>query len=222
MLPMDGGEMVQLTRHPTPDWDPSWSPDGSEFVFYAYRSGNRDLWNMPIEGGPAKQLTRHESADAFPVWSPRENQIVFNSRRSGRPEIWLLNMDDGELSTIAQGTFSAWSRDGAWVIVGTADGRLMRVRREGGEPEPLTAGPGHPRVVWSRDDKMMFFGGTRERAGNIWALSMERGTEEPVTNLAGRRGSLGINSLATDGDYLYFSWRESLGDIWVMDVTAQN
>ena len=222
MLPMDGGEMVQLTHHPTPDWAPSWSPDGSEFVFYAYRSGNRDLWTMPIEGGPARQLTLHEAADSMPAWSPRGNQIAFGSSRSGSGELWLLSMDDGELSTIAQGGFSAWSRDGAWVIVGSADGRLMRVPREGGEPEPLNAGPGRARVVWSRDDKTMFFTGTRERRGNIWALSMEHGTERPVTKLSGRRGSLGALSLATDGDYLYFTWDETLGDIWVMDVAAQH
>ena len=27
-LPTLGGEMQPLTDHPTPDWDPSWSPDG--------------------------------------------------------------------------------------------------------------------------------------------------------------------------------------------------
>jgi hypothetical protein len=25
-------------------------------------------------------------------------------------------------------------------------------------------------------------------------------------------------SLATDGEYLYFTWEEDFGDIWVMDV----
>jgi len=32
------------------------------------------------------------------------------------------------------------------------------------------------------------------------------------------RGNLGCMSLATDGKYLYFTWEEDFGDIWVMDV----
>jgi hypothetical protein len=47
---------------------------------------------------------------------------------------------------------------------------------------------------------------------------MEDGREYPVTDLTGRRGNMNIFSLAADGEYLYFSWGEELGDIWVMDV----
>jgi hypothetical protein len=43
----------------------------------------------------------------------------------------------------------------------------------------------------------------------------------PLTDLAGRRGTLGSQQLpATDGAFLYFTWRDDLGDIWVMDVAA--
>lgn len=42
--------------------------------------------------------------------------------------------------------------------------------------------------------------------------------ERPVTDFRGERGSLGFFGLATDGKYLYFTWQEDTGDIWVMDV----
>lgn len=42
--------------------------------------------------------------------------------------------------------------------------------------------------------------------------------ERPVTNLTGRRGSLGLQALASDGKYLYFTWRDDVGDIWTMDL----
>jgi len=54
-----------------------------------------------------------------------------------------------------------------------------------------------------------------------WAISLEDGREYPVADLAGRHGSLGWFSLATDGDYLYYIWEEDLGDIWVMDVVTE-
>jgi hypothetical protein len=49
---------------------------------------------------------------------------------------------------------------------------------------------------------------------------MEDGREYPVTDLTGRLGDQG-HSIATDGEYLYFTWEEVLGDIWVMDVVRE-
>ncbi len=46
------------------------------------------------------------------------------------------------------------------------------------------------------------------------------GEERQVTALVGkRRGHIGTEAFATDGRYLYFTWEDDLGDIWVMDVT---
>ena len=49
-------------------------------------------------------------------------------------------------------------------------------------------------------------------------MSADGANERPMTDLAGKRGALGGWGLATDGDYLYFTLHENLGDIWVMDV----
>ncbi len=83
-----------------------------------------------------------------------------------------------------------------------------RTRRRRGDP------------VWSRDGRQLFFIGGQERAGNLWAVSLADRQERPVTALTGRLGHLMGNALATDGQRLFFSWEESLGDIWVMDVTG--
>ena len=42
--------------------------------------------------------------------------------------------------------------------------------------------------------------------------------ERRLTDLAGRRGSMGFQTPSTDGKYIYFTWRDDLGDIWVIDV----
>jgi hypothetical protein len=42
-----------------------------------------------------------------------------------------------------------------------------------------------------------------------------------VTDLAGRPGKLGPYALATDGAFLYFTWRLDESDIWVMDVVPE-
>jgi hypothetical protein len=44
-------------------------------------------------------------------------------------------------------------------------------------------------------------------------------TVSRLTKLEGRRGNIG-GDFATDGRYLYFTWREDDGNIWVMDVVT--
>ena len=69
---------------------------------------------------------------------------------------------------------------------------------------------------WSADGKTLYFTVPHE---NLWSVSLENGAEKPLTDLTGRRGGLGM-TIATDGKFLYFSWEEDLGDIWVMDVVT--
>ncbi len=227
ILPSEGGEMTQLTTDPTEDWLPNWSPDGKEIAFYAYRSGNRDIWVMPAAGGPARQLTFHPAEDIAPTWSPDGREIAFSSRRSGNRDIWIIGVEGGEPRQVtkhpAGESFSAWSPDGRWLVFNsqrTGVSSFWRVLSTGGEPEPLSEGPG---VVgrFSPDGKVLYFTGWgTERDRNLWALSMEDGSEYPVTDLVGRSGRVGW-ALATDGTYIYFTWWEDLGDIWVMDVVNE-
>jgi len=51
-------------------------------------------------------------------------------------------------------------------------------------------------------------------------LTVEDGTSRAISDHSGRRGVLERDALASDEDYLYFSWAENLGDIWVMDVVT--
>ena len=57
-----------------------------------------------------------------------------------------------------------------------------------------------------------------ERYGNLWTVPIDGGAERPITDFSGRRGSLGSEALASDGEYLNFAWEETVGDNLVMDV----
>jgi Tol biopolymer transport system component/serine/threonine protein kinase len=222
LLSVEGGQMTQLTTGPTPDWCPRWSPDGSEIVFYSYRTGNRDIWVMPARGGPARQLTSHPAQDLQPSWSPDGQEIAFHSRRTGDEALWIVEAKGGEPRplTAASDDFE-WSRDGHWLVVQRENG-LYRVAREGGEPELLLDEPAYsPR--FSPDGQSIYYAiitGPRENH-DLWKLSLETGKVSRLTKLGGRRGSLG-SSIATDGRYLYFTWSEDVGDIWVMDVVTHD
>ncbi len=222
VMPTGGGEMTQLTTHPTPDWCPRWSPDGREFAFYGYRSGNREIWLMPSEGGPARQLTFNTSTDIHPTWSPDGQSIAFSSKRSGNLDIWVVSATGGEPRQVTtdpgDDETPEWSRDGRWLgFLQRSSLRFLRLPASlRGDPGILAEGPAQA-YRWSPDGKFIYYTGDREKAGNLWAASLESGKEYRLTDFFGRRGRLSFY-LATDGEYLYFHWDEDVADIWVMDV----
>ncbi|MEO8496828.1 MAG: hypothetical protein ABI614_17295, partial [Planctomycetota bacterium] len=76
------GTPVNLTNHPNNDFSPSWSPDGSKFVFDTDRSGAGDVYvQSKAAGSVATNVTadRPTCFDARPDWSPTGNKIVFTS-----------------------------------------------------------------------------------------------------------------------------------------------
>jgi Tol biopolymer transport system component len=216
LLPSEGGEMERLTSSPTFEGHPHWSPDGKEIAFHSYRGGNRDVYVIPADGGPARQLTKHPSLDFAPNWSPDGREIAFNSLRGGHMDIWIIRAEGGEPRQLTdQGIHCpVYSPDGEWIVAHThrSGDRLRRIPAAGGEAEPLTDSDGYY-AAWSPDGKQLYFW----RAGDIWARSMEDGSETAVTSLEDRRGDRD-ECLTTDGKYLYYNWREDVGDVWVMDV----
>ncbi len=224
--PVAGGEMRQLTSEDAPDWAPRWSPDGRQIVFYSFRTGNREIWIMSAEGGVPRQITDAEGSDLVPTWAPNQNAVAFTSLRTGDPEIWIAPLDGNEprqlTNTPGDDRRPDWSPDGAWLtFVSARSGelRLWRAPADGGEAEQLTQGPAYfPR--WSPDGRHVYFTALGERTGNLWRVSIDDRVERPVTDLSDRRGSVGELAIATDGDFLYFTWEEDHGDIWIADVGA--
>jgi Tol biopolymer transport system component len=218
VLPASGGEMTQLTTDPTPDWSPRWSPNGREIAFYAYRSGNRDIWVMPARGGPARQLTFDPATDFFPSWSPGGRDIAFGSERGGEGAIWTIAAAGGEPRRVTVGENGVWSPDGSLILV--RQDKLFRVPTDGGETVPLpTVGhqPAHIRV--SPDGRFIYYSvisGPGEQHG-LWRQSLADGAISRLTKLEGQRGSIGF-IFAANARYLYLTWQEDDGDIWVMDV----
>jgi TolB protein len=215
--------MQQLTTDPTPDWLPRFSSDGSRIAFYAYRSGNRDLWVMPASGGQAMQITRNLAQECCPLWSPDGNSLAFSSIRDGDTDIYAIAVDGSGESRLtddpAPDNSPAISPDGAWIVFYSergGSGAVWRMPREGGEPLRLPPSGGEAYPIWSRDGRAVYF---LDR-NDLWIVPAECGEVRKLTDFSGMRGSM-EDSVATDGQYLYFTWLEDAGDIWVMDVVYE-
>ena len=144
----------------------------------------------------------------------------------GTPRI-LVDQPIGRIGTME----FALSPDGRSFVytVGDETRRIWRASSSGDHPQPITQGQGTA-PSWSPDGTWIYFTTFREahdgsyeleRPGlNIWRVPSDGGVEVPVTNLTGRRGFLGP-TIATDGGWLYFTWREDVSDIWTIDVVRQ-
>ena len=66
----DGSRLDRLTANDW-EWDkhPSWSPDGTQIVFYSNRyTGRRQIWIMNADGTGQRNLSNNEYSDWDPVW----------------------------------------------------------------------------------------------------------------------------------------------------------
>jgi Tol biopolymer transport system component len=227
IVPIRGKDMRQLTTDRAPDSTPRSSPDGRQVAFYSYRSENRDIWVMPLEGGPAVPLTPDQSSEMFPSWSPDGRDIAFYSDRTGNVDAFLVPASGGEARQIttesSQDYFPQWSPDGKWIVFASTRGdrgyRLWRAPASGGAAEQLMEGPAYY-FRWSEDGKHIYFMGHERGDDDLWALTLEDGTERRLTRFSQKAGSLGGYALAAGDGYLYFTWRDDLGDIWVMDAAT--
>src|SRR3989442_3367995 len=69
----DGTHLARLTHSPGPDFDPSWSHDGTQIAFRSERSGEPEIWVMNADRRGQRRL----AAGLSPAWSPDRSVIAF-------------------------------------------------------------------------------------------------------------------------------------------------
>ena len=70
VMDADGGNQERLTNHPTYDFDPDWSPDGTKIAFVSTRIGNGfKIYVMDADAKNPIRLT-DELSEKHPDWSP--------------------------------------------------------------------------------------------------------------------------------------------------------
>jgi Tol biopolymer transport system component len=176
-----------------------------------------------MDGGPAVQLTRKAAFNMHSSWSPDGGSIAFYSSTAGGTHVFVAPASGGDARQLTKGAsreyFPQWSPDGKWIAFSSNrdDGvlRLWRILASGGDPQRMTNSEGYF-FRWSSDGKRIFF--NNEQDNDVRVLTLDDRHERQMTKFSGRPGSLSLHGLAVSDRYIYFTWSNDLGDIWVADV----
>jgi hypothetical protein len=100
-VPIEGGKATAITAEIAWNFQPRFSPDGSEIAFISDRGGADNLWVMNADGSDPRAVTE-EKMDLVhnPWWSPDGDYILakkgFTSTRSiAAGEIWMFHVGGG-------------------------------------------------------------------------------------------------------------------------------
>lgn len=109
----DGTHLRQLT-HNTATFlggsvsfsSPSWSPDGTELVFFRRTDRRSDLDIVGVDGRGLRRIFAHTSpapADASPSWSPDGRAIAFTRIIGNGEDVFLIRPDGTGLTRLTRG-----------------------------------------------------------------------------------------------------------------------
>jgi tricorn protease len=183
-VPREGGQATRLTSGPGREYNPEFSPDGTQIAFTGEYDGNVDVYALPAAGGVPRRLTWHPAADEVLGWTPDGKRILFTSNRTSYSrfaKLFTVSPEGGmeEELPLPMGFEGAYSPDGAqlaYVPIRRAFYAWKRYR--GGTATPIWVAS----LANSRIEKIPREGSNDFNpmwaAGKVWFLSDRNG---PVT-----------------------------------------
>ncbi|TME57267.1 MAG: hypothetical protein E6I60_02080 [Chloroflexi bacterium] len=197
----DGTHLARLTHSPGPDFDPSWSLDGTQIAFRSERSGEPEIWVMNADGRDQRRL----AAGLSPAWSPDGSVIAF----AGPAGLSVIRPDGTGLRVLPHtegGEYPSWSPDGSRIAFNsnlTGDHVMYIAQADGSKVEDLSrAGEGW-QVDWSPDGRSILFTSHRDHPDNYTDIYVMRPDGSAVRRLTRDRAYTPAWSPA--GDKIVFS-----------------
>ena len=179
------------------DFDPYWSPDGSQLTFYSDQSGNFEVYVVNMDGTGRRAITSSSDRAMTPHWSPDGTQIAFSlARDSGPLNVYTIAPDGTGLTQLTDSEYPdfspRWSPDGQFItfVERVEDsGQLRIMDADGSNLRPLAhdAIPSAWDPVWSPDGEMLAFYGYApehldERVGDVFTMDIATGRLTRLTN----------------------------------------
>ena len=119
---LDTGPVYRLTFDETPDFRPTWHPDGERVMFVSERGETRDLYQRRANAtGPVELVLDREKEISQGVWSPDGEWLVYREGTAEGRDLWAFRpaQDSTPRPLIAEAGYDekapAISPDGRWI-----------------------------------------------------------------------------------------------------------
>jgi Tol biopolymer transport system component len=224
----DGNNHVQLTEMDGREFQPLWSPDGSQIAFLHTTNERADLYLMDADGGNLRQVTSTpEENEGMPAWSPDGSQFGITVFEDNVFTLFLVDAESGERTLFSEDAASAaWSPDGSKIAYGRAsngDYDLYVANADGSDATRLTDAAGFDAFpVWSPDGSELLFISVRDGAPQLYKMPAtgEIGAE-PAVNLIQNLSLIVLNpAYSPDGSQILYNARAEVQDVGGGDDTS--
>jgi hypothetical protein len=247
---MSGGDPVQVTHSPAHDWQPDWSPDGSEIAFRSERNGG-GLFIVPALGGAEHRIS---DFGYLPRWSRDGSQILFSSSAlqytGDVPKLYVVGRDGsyphevlaGFLSRIEFARFDgyAWHPDGRRISVWAEHKELGRgfwtlALSEGQPAKSEIASDVEQRLkargvtlgnfLWSPSGRYLYFEGVSQGVRDIWRITVEPNSLRWVggpDRLTTSEGKWAAMSISPNGTRLALAAHQELTRVWSLPFNPRD
>ncbi|MBE3564272.1 MAG: S9 family peptidase [Thermogemmatispora sp.] len=179
LIPVEGGEPVQLTDGDWDDADAAWSPDGQQIAFVSSRAEDRwrmpcpDLYTLTIISGQPGELrcwTNGSLSCSSPSWSPDGRHLAFLAmqkyRSANHVDLYVLSLEEGAIPGQVQPLCLTSDFEGScvdWTNSDLGDEHLM------------------PPPGWSADGQTLYALASRRGATRLYVIPMSGAGPEPPT-----------------------------------------
>jgi Tol biopolymer transport system component len=187
VLPIAGGERVQITSGGSTNWNPAWSADGRFLYFASDRGGSMNIWRVPIDG-----KTGRAAGEPVPMMAPAlyagimsvaANGSIVYAAQDYSTNIRSIPIDPvkrivtGDATDVVTGQ-RAWldldvSRDGRQIAMRSirAQEDIWVVGTDGSGLRPLTNDAARDRGPrWTPDGSLMYYSSRSGGSYQFWAI----------------------------------------------------
>ena len=122
-VPVDEGDIRQITDGPARDRGVDYSPDGKWIAYISDSSGREELYVVATDGGAPQKLTDIDALKAGFNWSPDSKEIAFTAADSKLRKVNVATKTVMDLDSSRYGNVSTpeWSPDGKWLAYSKSD-----------------------------------------------------------------------------------------------------
>jgi TolB protein len=149
------GRAYRLTFSSHIEVSPSWSQNGTAFLFTSDRGGGPQIYMAWRDGSDIQRISFEGTYNESAVWSPDGEQIAYSSMENGRFNIYTSAIDGSDvrkLTSEGNNERPTWSPDGMAIAFSSdrsGSSQIYIMRRDGSGATRITNAGENTSPVWS-------------------------------------------------------------------------